>query len=631
MLQGLRKLASGWGAKIFFGLLVFSFAVWGIADVFSVRQPDTVATAGDAAVSIQEYVLTAQRVRFPIESQLRRRLSAEESEMFGLDQAVLAQVTAAAVLDAQSQAMGLGMTDGQLGREIASDPSFQDQSGNFSRALFAEYQRQSGMAEGPFLDWQEKLVEQRQIAEAVTGGTSLPAVLRDAAGSYAGERRTVEYLSLPPELADPVPTPDDAALQSFFDQNKQTYAAPEYRAIDYAILTPQAIADPEAVTDEAIEADYNENIANFRTPERRRIQQLLFSDQAAADAAKAKLDAGTPFADVAADASQGAASTDLGLVTRAEIPDQAVAEAAFGLPLGGVSPVVSGRFGPAIVSVSEIQAEATRPLSEVSDEVRQAVALEQASDQAANAYRAFEDARAGGAPLAEAASGAGLTLQSIRQVDAAGRAPDGQPVTDFPGKQQLVQQAFESDQGVDNLPIDIGNGGTIFFEVTGIEPARDRALDEVRDRVTADWTAAERTRRLDERAAALKAEAEAGKPLADIAAELGNGAAVQTATSITRQSGTAELGQAATAAAFSGGQGLVTTSPAADGAARLLMRVTEVAPPADPAANAPASQVRQMTTGLENDLYSSYVAELQSIYPVRVYPEAIEQAKAASR
>ncbi|HAT84878.1 MAG TPA: hypothetical protein DCS30_02245, partial [Rhizobiales bacterium] len=47
MMEFMRTMAAGWVAKIFMGLLVLSFAVWGIADIFNGFGRGAVATVGD--------------------------------------------------------------------------------------------------------------------------------------------------------------------------------------------------------------------------------------------------------------------------------------------------------------------------------------------------------------------------------------------------------------------------------------------------------------------------------------------------------------------------------------------------------------------------------------------------------
>src|SRR5690606_22241044 len=107
--------------------------------------------------------------------------------------------------------------------------------------------------------------------------------------------------------------------------------------------------------------------------------------------------------------------------------------------------------------------------------------------------------RAGGATLKEAADSLGLTVQTIKAVSAKGEDQEGKQVT-LPNSTQLLSAAFETDEGVENAPLNFGSSGYLFYEVEEIIPARERTLDEVRDRVVADRTRAEVSKRLKAKA-----------------------------------------------------------------------------------------------------------------------------------
>ncbi|WP_102958448.1 peptidylprolyl isomerase [Mangrovicella endophytica] len=629
MMNALRRAVSGWAAKVLLGLLLISFAVWGIPDILRTRTSNAVVTAGDTRVTLQDYAIAYNQAQARIAQQLQRRPTAEEAAMFGIDQSVLSQLTAGAVLDEQGRRIGLGVSQDELARLVAEDPSFHDANGNFSRSSFQQVLAGARITEGDYIRNRERAAIRSQIVEAVSDGIKLPAAVQTALGLFNGERRTVEYLTVAPALVQPVAAPTPEALQTYFDGKKRTYAAPEFRSIAYAVLTPETAADPAAVTDAEITAAYEKDKARFTVPEKRRVQQIVYSDQAAADAAAAKLAGGATFDTLAQDAGKAIADTDLGLVTRKEIFDPAIAEAAFTLKSGETSGVVKGAFGPVILRVAEVQPEAVKPLDEVREEVRKDVALGKGNDLAVTAYDAFEDARAGGASFDEAAATAKLKVVTLPAVDAQGNGPDDKPIADLPAGQDLLSAVFESEPEADNQPVRFGSAGSVFFEVRGITPARDRTLDEVKERVTADWTADETARLLGERVDAMKKAAEGGKTLDQIAAEVK--LTKQTAASVTRQSAPAELGQAATAAAFSGGKGSVATAPATDGQSQILLKVTEVAPPADPNASVQPGEREQLADMMRNDLLQSYIAMLQGSYSVSVYPAAIDQAKAAIR
>ena len=131
--------------------------------------------------------------------------------------------------------------------------------------------------------------------------------------------------------------------------------------------------------------------------------------------------------------------------------------------------------------------EVVKPLTEVAAEIRKELALGEATRILLDAHDSYEDARAGGATLAEAAAKLNLKVVTVDAIDRQALRPDGKIVNDLPESSELLKQAFETEVGIENPAINIGSTGYVFYEVQGITPARDRTLEEVHDKVVADW------------------------------------------------------------------------------------------------------------------------------------------------
>ena len=125
----------------------------------------------------------------------------------------------------------------------------------------------------------------------------------------------------------------------------------------------------------------------------------------------------------------------------------------------------------------------------------------------------------------------GLTAVTIDAVDRSGRTPDGQPVANIPRGLDVVSQAFNSDVGVDNEPIQFA-GGYVWYDVLGITPSRERPLDEVRSQVEAKWREDQISNRLRAKATEMVQKVEQGSTLAEEAASVGS--KVETATGFRR-------------------------------------------------------------------------------------------------
>ena len=192
---------------------------------------------------------------------------------------------------------------------------------------------------------------------------------------------------------------------------------------------------------------------------------------------------------------------------------------------------MQGRFGVALVKIGKIEPGVTPTFESVAAQVKKELATERARAKVNEIQNKMEDERCGGANVVEASQKLGLTAVTIDAVDRSGRTPDGQPVTNIPRGLDVVSQAFNSDVGVDNEPIQFA-GGYVWYDVLGITPSRERTLDEVRGQVEAKWREDQISSKLRAKATEMVQKLEQGGTLADEAAAVGS--KVETATGFRR-------------------------------------------------------------------------------------------------
>lgn len=626
MLTSLRNAAQSWVAKLLLLMLVLSFGVWGISGQIFGGLGSNVLAVGDTRVSVLDYRLAYDRQVAQLSQQFGTPITREQAQAFGIDNQVLAQLLAGAVLDEQAREMGLGLSEDRLASLTAEDPAFHGPSGRFDRNQFDWVLSQVGMRPDDYLRNRQQVAVRQQIVEAVSDGMHAPDAFLRALSLHRDEDRTVEYVVLPPSLVEPIEEPSEEQVAQWFEDNRAEYAAPEYRRIQYVKLEPEDIADPSAVSEEQARQEYERTIDRYTSGERRRIEQVVFASEDAANAALAKIRAGTSFEDVVAEEGKQMSDVLLGTFEKDRVADPAIAEAAFALQeAGAVSDVVAGTFGPILLRVTEITPETVRPFEMVSQEIREAIAIDEAHRILTNVYDSYEDARAAGETMQAAAASQNLEVVTIEAVDRSGRDPEGTILTDLPESRQLLQEAFEAEQDLENPPLNLGSSGYLFYEVAEISPARDRNLDEVRDRVVEDWTNSERARRLGERAAQIEQLLSDGTPFAELAEEVDLD--VQTRRGLKRDANDADLGTAGVAAAFGVARGGTGVALAPDERSQIVLHVAEVIQPAGAGPDAVPQETRNaMASGISDDLLDQLVARLQAGYEVTVDRNAIQQA-----
>jgi len=626
MLESLRKAAGTWVAKLLLVILVVSFAVWGISgSLVNGIVSNAVITAGNTSVTATDFRLAYNRQLNLLSQQFGQQLTREQAQAMGVEDQVLAQLVAGALLDEQAKAMGLGLSKDRLANLTAEDPAFQGPDGKFDRERFLYLLQQIGMRPEDYFNNRANVAIRQQIIDASTDGLKAPDTFLRAVALYRGEDRTVEYISIPRSIVEPVEEPADDVLAKWFDTVKARYAAPEYRKVAYVKLEPEDISDPASVTDDQVREDYEKNKARFTTPETRAIEQLVFASADKAKAAKDAIAAGKTFEQAMTDEGKTAADVQLGVLAKDKVPDAAIAEAAFKLQSGQVSDPVQGAFGTVLVRVTAINPEVVKPLAEVSDQIRKDIALGEANRILLDVHDSYEDARAGGASLKEAADKTKLKLVTIDAVDVTGKRPDETIINDLPSSAELLRAAFEAEPNTENQPINVGSNGFVFYEVEGITPARERPLDEVKAKAIADWKTEQADSRLADKLKEFQKRVTDGATLDVVAGELK--LEKQTKRGLKREGNDPDFGQEGVSAIFDLAEGGVGVTPASDGTGRLLFKVTEVIEPmAADASTIPEEARKNFAQGLAGDMLDELVARLRGEFDVEVNRAAAQQA-----
>ncbi|TAA61634.1 peptidylprolyl isomerase [Shinella sp. JR1-6] len=626
MLEALRRASQTWVAKALLIVLVGSFAVWGVSSSLVTGTANSVVTVGDVSVSPTDFRLAYERQVATMSQRFGMRLNAEQARAFGIENQVFAELVAGAALDQLSRDMNLGLSEGRLAQLIADDPAFRGVNGQFDRMAFSSVLRNAGLRENDYINNRSQVAIRAQVVEAVSDGYKAPDVLTAALRQYRSEARTIDYLILSNANIDPVKAPGDDVLAPWFEENKAKYRAPEYRKVVYVSLEPKDIVDTAAITDEALQADYEKNKDKYRTPATRTIEQLTFADRASADAAVAKLASGTTFDAIVAEQGKTAADVLLGDFTEANVPDQKFAAPAFAVAEnGGTTPVIDGTFGPIILRVTNIRPENTKTFDEVKEDLRNELALSEAADGILAVHDRLEDARAEGLSLAEAAAKNNLKAVTIDAVDAQGNDQKGEEITGLPEKAALLGEVFKTDVGTETQPINVGREGYAWFEVLDVIPDRDRTLDEVRERVVADWTAEQQRQTLAKKAEELAERVRKGGDIAAIAGELGM--AVENKAGLNRGAQDPVLSPVAVAAAFAGPLGHVANTPGVDGEGQILLKVTEVnAETATDALSGDEQQIAAVARASGDDILDQMVSALQTSYGVSINRTLAEQS-----
>jgi peptidyl-prolyl cis-trans isomerase D len=628
MLRNIHNASSTWLGKAIMatvmGFLVISFAIWGIGDIFRGGfGRNDVASVGGTDISLEEFRRFYNDRLQRLSRESKRVITPDQARALGLGPQLLEQMIAQVTLDEQARKMHLGLSNQEIASRITTDPSFRGPTGQFDRARFEQVIRDLGFTEARFVAEQRDVMLRRQIAQTVAGDVTVPNAALAAVNQFQNEKRDIDYVLLGPDQAGAVPSPMPDEVQTYYDEHKALFRAPEYRKITLLVISPAELAKPADIKDADAQTYFEQHKDQYGRPEKRELQQIVFPDEAQAQAAKQEIAGGTSFEQVAEKRGLKPADTDLGLLTKSQIVDPAIAQAAFSRPQGAVSDPIKGRFGTVLLKIGKIEPGEQVTFQQVEPQIKQTLA-EQRARGAINELRdKIEDERASGATLTETGNKLGLKAVTIDGVDRAGRAPDGQPVPalkDMPPN--LISSAFSSDVGVDNEAISLPAGGFVYYDVNGITPSHNRPLSEVRPEVEARWRAEQIGKKLADETKQMVDKLKSGAPLSQVASE--HKATVQQATGLQRGKPGGFVPASLNAAVFKTAKGGVGETEGDNPTQRYVFQVTQVTDPAPD-----VLQSGQLKTVLQNsyseDLVGEYIVRLESDFGVTRNEAALNQ------
>jgi peptidyl-prolyl cis-trans isomerase D len=627
-LDTLRKGTSRFLGLLLIGLLVISFAVWGIADVFTGYGAQTLIRVGDTEITGQDYLRAQRDVLRGMSAQAGRSLSLQEAREQGLAKRVVERLIGGAAVDTHARHLGLGITEPALLMEIKRDPAFKDSAGAFSPLAFQQVLREAGLTEQGYLISQRERNMRRQLLSTVGAKMLAPEILVTVLSRFNDETRSLRYVIVEQSSAGSAPEPSEGDLKRYYDNHQATFTKPEFRKLGILAVTPETVRDEVDITEEELKAAYEAEKAKLGTPERRQVQQIIFPDREAAEAAHKRIQEGTDFTAIAKERGLGDADINLGNLKREELAESVVAEAAFALEQDKVSEPVTGKLGGTVLlRVTAIEEGNTPSFEDAKADLEKKILAQRAEGLIFDLHDRIEDERAAGASLAEIAIKLKLDQKVIDQLDRKGQTPDGS-TPELPSKEELLNFVFTTDVGVENDPLDLKDQGMIWYEVLGVTPRKVKPFDQVKDEVAKDWRSDENRSRLAKYAQGLVNSLAGGKSLDDLATELNT--QVLPTEPLKRRGLTVNVLPSAVAQVFTlpeGGYGSARTGTEGQ---RIVFQVEKVTPPPPLDPRAVATLKAQLDRFLADDIVAEYFGALENRYGVSLNQAALAKLAGTS-
>jgi len=626
MLEALRQASKSWIMKVILSLLALTFVVFFGSSNFG-GSGGTSSRVANSVIEVDDVDYSLRQISREFNDQIQQisqasgqRIDPQSPIAAGVLEQAIATLVTRSLYDVAARDLGVSASDSAVLEAIRRIPAFQGPGGAFDRSLFGGYLRQAGLSEAQFIDGARGDLQRSQYLGTLRAGIAVPNAMLDALYKYRAEQRVAQLATVSTSTVTGLSTPDEAQLAKFYEENKQFFQAPEYRRATLAGLTVAALAADTIIDDEEVAQTYADRLNLFQQAERREILQGIFLDRESADKAAAMIAGGRPFA-AAVEEVAGFPPLPLGTIERSGIAVAELAEAAFSANAGAVAGPIESPLGWQLLYVVSVLPEETQPLKDVADDLRRAIALEQARDDIFDTLNSVEDGLAAGSTLEEVARENGLEVQRLEDFSPAGLLRSGEALSAEP-LAGIVNSVFTTDQGEVGDVVETPDGGFFIVRVDAITAPRIEPLDRVRDRATTAWMDSERLRLARERATEMAERARTGASLKKLAEEFG--AAFETTEPFDRTGLGSTISGALIAPLFTAKEGDVVQAQTQNGIG--VARLVEIRKVSSGGDSFERDDLRtQLADAMNRDMAQQLVEALRDRYSIDVDRDTIEQ------
>lgn len=488
MMDNLRAAANHVVLKIILALIILSFVLTGVGNYLIGGSGDYAAKVNGQTIERAQLEQAFQSERSRMQQQLGDQFSAlagNEGYMQQMRRQVLSQLIDNMLLDQYAKKLGLAVSDDQIKDAIRKTPYFQT-NGQFDNAKYLDLIGRMGYTADNFAQsMRQQLVNQQVIQAFGESGFVLPSESQ-AMAALVLQERDVRLATIDLKALQAKQSAGDDELKAYYDQNKNSFIAPEQVKVSYIPLDAASMQDKVKVSEEDINAYYDQHKSSYGQPERKNYSVIQLKTEAEANAALDELKKGADFATLAKEKSTDIISRrtggELGWLEPETTADEL--KQANLTEKGQLSGVVKSSVGYLIVRLNDIEPEKLKPLSEVHDAIAKQVQQEKAVD----AYYALQQ------KVSEAATSDNESLASAEEAAGVKAAQSDWFTRDnIPAAlnfKPVVQAIFDGSligengaPGSNSDVITVDGDRAFVVRVSGHKPEGIEPFDQVKDRV----------------------------------------------------------------------------------------------------------------------------------------------------
>lgn len=377
MLQAIRDGSKGVAAKIIVGLIILTFALFGIESIVALGGGE------DAPAEVNGEEISEFQVQQMVRMQ-KRRLQAQFGENFDPSMIKDEMLRESAVESLINEALfkqaainsGVYFSDTAIDKIILQSPEFQV-NGQFNRDSYDLALRSAGFTRSTYRELLRTSLSTQQAQNAWQGSSFATPYEVKLAAKLEAQERDFSYVEFSLEQAKKGVVISDEEIAEYYEQNTAQFMTQDKVSIKYVELKRDELAKNISINEDELAERYSEMEAQAASKkEYRAAHVLLLSNDEAAQKTmteiQGKLASGQSFEELAKEYSEDDTSKfvggDLGFASD-EIYEDAFAQALASLEKGQVSEVVETRDGLHLIKLLDVRQPELAAFAELKDSI----------------------------------------------------------------------------------------------------------------------------------------------------------------------------------------------------------------------------------------------------------------------
>ncbi len=422
MLRLMRENAGSWIIKILLGIIVIVFVFLGIGPG-DTKQENIAATVNKKVISMEEYRFAYNNLLDMYRGKFGNNLNDEFIKMLGLKVKTLDGLIDNELVLQEAAKLDIAIAEDEVVSAINSIKAFQ-QDGEFSSNIYNNYLKYTRQPANYFEAKRKEELLVQKVKSLITATVQVADTEAKEWFMWEKTSTDIDYVLFAPSTYDDI-VPTEEETQKYYEKNKDQYKSEPKMKVNYLSFSPDDYKDRATNNDKEISEYYDANIEKYETAKTVNARHILIkvdenADEAIVEKARVKaLDIYTKattekqnFEELAKKYSEGPSGKDggnLGSFERNKMV-KPFSDKAFELAAGEISEPVRTSFGWHIIKVEQINEATKQKLTEVKDEIVNALIKEKSENLAYDDSEDVFTAIIGGEGLKEIAAAKSLKL-----------------------------------------------------------------------------------------------------------------------------------------------------------------------------------------------------------------------------